>query len=265
MTSQRLIIACATALTTCGALLWAKSPTFESRHYTMRVAQYASEVSITHEGRRAGREYAVSLGSVFIEPVDEIDAVAISDELGAISATDARGKRLLAESTKPSDEFNAFTTTGVAESELRKAELTANPYLVEEMQVDATVIVASKRQTIDLTAEVMEQAARAPGGMTLRIESMEIQRDGRAKLAIEYTRPNAAGAAFLERVDMLDDEGEVIGGDRWVKGNPFDDHGTWQSEFTLNRGSKWAQVRCTVLTGYTMENVKFTVDGVFQD
>lgn len=246
------------------AVLFAAGPTFKQRDFELRIGTLSTKVDIVYEGKRAKREYAVGMKDLYITHDKRVDAVCVSKELGVASATGDRRKNYLVNKTKIGDEYHAFVD-GEAKAELGDAELTANPYLVETMEVEANVIIAEKRASVEIDPNVSSEKVNTIGGMTLRMQSREIKESGEAEIVIAYTRPDAAGAAFLERVELVSERGTVMGGGRWTEGDPFGTKGTWEAAFRIKRGEVLDRVRCHILQRYEFRTVTFEVTDVFQD
>ncbi len=251
-----------TAVAVAAGALLAAAPQFQAQGFGLKITDYEASIEHTYEGARTQHDYSVGMAGFVTAPRD-LDVVCINSSLGVTSIRNRRGDNLIKDADTVSREFTAFHSDTAA-VEVPESELTAHPYTIGEFKTRAQVLVARQRQSVEYAGDVMEAPREAPGGMTLRVRSMEIADKGLAEVEVAFKRLRGLGHPFLESIYALNEAGEVIGGGRWTDGNPLGEDGRLQTEFQIKPGERWDRVRCVICTEYDVRDVTFTVTDVFQ-
>ncbi len=237
---------------------------------SISIQEFKASAELEFVGKKPKNEYTVEFKSLIGLP-SKLDLVCVTDELKIASAIDDKKKSLMptrslrrSSSRSSNDDFNAFHG-GSADSELKAAELAANPYRVKEMVISATAILARKRAEVIIDATVEEDFDAIGHSMRVRLSSMKIDRSRVAEISLDYKRPKGRIAPFLEAVYALDANGNELGGGRWSKGmGIFSDSMQFKGEFAIARTANIDKFKLIILTEYEIYPLEFTIKDVFQ-
>ena len=149
-------------------------PTFTSKGYRLRWLRMECEAEVQF-GEPDKTRYELDLeGRCFPPPA--VDAVAISKKITVESASERGGDNALKPVKtffRPSVDYNAFLPDG-AEVEVDGCKLTCRPHRVRSIELTGTVILALKRETMELPAAVMVEDRQLGGGLKIRIVSLRM-------------------------------------------------------------------------------------------
>jgi hypothetical protein len=172
--------------------------------------------------------------------------------------------------TKPPEyQMNTFAAfsmaTAMAEVEVPTTKIKRSAYLIQEMELKTTVILAEERADKTLPAVIMETADSVVPGLTLRITTLQLSPTFELTIAVKCERGRGGPTgAFVEQAWVLDDTGEVIGGGRWTSGDPFGKSGTLTIKVGLPKGKNHKSIKFVACTKYTRKPLTFTIKDIFQ-
>jgi len=199
------------------------------------------------------------------------DVVCVLEQLSVASVEDDEGDDIYlpprrGRSQRDDERTYVAFVQGVAEVELKSAQLSRPAYTVEEMVIATEVIVAEERGDFELRAIVSDDELDTPYQTSVRLSEMKIGRDHVAEIVIEYDRENTPGAPLPEAVYALDEDGQVLGGGRWTEGvNIFSETGEFEAEFLVTDDADVTTLRLVFLTEYEVVPQTFEITDVFQD
>jgi hypothetical protein len=256
-------------------------PAFEAEEYSLTFQQMENRSKVDL-AERGGKEHSVRLEGKITAPTNE-DAVAVTKEftVGTI-VDDEKNTLVLPKFTSKSTgagggspvakglqeyQMNTYTSfqNGSAEVEVPMTKLKRTAYLIQEMELKATVILAEERKDKTLPAVIMETPDQVVPGATVRITGLQLSPLRELTITVKCDRDRAGPAGpFVEQAWILDEDGGVIGGGRWTQGDPFSKTGTLTAKFDLPKGKNHKSVKFVACTKYSRKPLAFTIKDVFQ-
>ena len=269
--SSVFLFAAVCVLSVCAPWLLAADgpPEFEHEDgYVYRVTSYEASTEIDYE--EGDKTHEVRL-TCHVEPPEREDVVCLLEVLSVVEAEDDEGDDIYQPSRRnrsvsDSDRTYVAFTEGVAEIELKDAEMSRPAYTIQRLLVTTEAVVAEERGEFELRAIVSDDALETPFDTSVRLSEMKIGRDHVAEITIEFERETTPGAPLPEAIYALDEDGNVLGGGRWTEGvNIFSDTGEFEAEFLVTDDADVTTLRLVFLTEYEVKPLTFEITGVFQD
>jgi hypothetical protein len=266
---MRTILITGLALLTLGMFLPAqtastgKGPTFSSEGCTLRWDEMEQQSEIYFATPKE-TEHTLTLKG-FCTPSAGEDAVAITTKFKPKQALDGSGNHVLrkGKASFSSAKFSAFLPAG-AKVELDDAKLTCSPYKLKSISLGGILVVAKARKSMEVPAVVMEDDRMLVPGLKYRITSLRMSTNRELTVQVRYSRTlGGTRGAFLETIHALDPKGNVLGGGRWDKGDPFGKTGTATYTFKLSRAEVHSRFRFTAVTEHVTRIVTFDVKDMF--
>lgn len=236
--------------------------------HTLDVIEADLSTEVAYDRGRKSVEHEVQLEANITAP-DPDTFVCVSENLWAVEAADAEDVAVRVSNTTKRESFtNVFIplTNGRSEVKLRKVEVPVNPYLIKRLDVQARTILVEEKKAYEVPAHVSDTPTQIGDGLSLRIEQMEIKRNGSASMQVELTR-GGGDAPFIVSVFLLDKDGNDIGGGRWNDGklDLRSDAYMFKSEFEVQNNSPITTVKAVVATRYSVNDVTFSINGLMQE
>jgi hypothetical protein len=257
-------------------------PAFEAEEYTLTFQQMdnRSKVDLAERGTK---EHSVKLDGKLTAPKDE-DAVAVTKELTVSAIVDDEKNTMLlpkitsktasaggGSTPKGLQEYQMNTYTafplqnGSAEVEVPTTKIKRSPYMIQEMELKATVILAEERTDKVMPAVIMETPDHVVPGLGLRITTLQLSPTFELTIVVKCDRGRGGPAGpFVEQAWVLDENNEVIGGGRWTQGDPFGKSGTLTIKINLPKGKNHKSIKFVTCTKYSRKPLTFTVKDIFQ-
>ena len=241
---------------------------FRSLGYCLTCTELEVRSKIDFAGDRRP-EHTLSLEGNIKVPERE-DAVAVTKELEAVEAVDADGQSVLeaapARRTGSRKREFAPVNEGKVDVEVKRLKLTANPYTIRSMRLEAQVVVAKQRDSRRLAAVVTEDMQELVPGLSVRIESIRLTAKRELTAVVRYERSSEdTSGPFLEELWMLGADGTQIAGGRWTKGDPFGEAGSLTAQMGLPGTAEPKYVRLVAVTKSETKTLQFDVRGIFQN
>jgi len=248
-----------------------KYPTFKDGRYTLAVMEF--EATTKKDLAPKGEvQYELELaGRILVS--DRDDVVAVTRQLHVVRVDDMRSEDILLRDKRRRRSPNEYESgtfgpveEGSAEVETDELKLVRNAYRIQSVTVEAEAVIAKDRDGKRLPAVLMQEPVECLSGMTVRITSLRLDKDGELTVMAHCTRPSAGPKGpFIERVSALADDGTILGEARWSKGDMFDRAETLTARLELTPGQPHKYIRFTAVTRYEVERLTFDIKGLFQD
>jgi hypothetical protein len=256
-------------------------PAFDAEGYTLTFQQMdnRSKVDLAERGTK---EHSIKLDGKLAAPKDE-DAVAVTKDLTVSSMVDDEKNTMVlpkitsktlsaggeGSASKGLQEYQVNTyapiLNGSADVEVSTTKTKRSPYLIQEMELKATVILAEERADKILPAVIMETAEQVVPGASVRITALQLSPTRELTITVKGERGRGGpGGPFVEQAWLLDENNEVIGGGRWTQGDPFGKTETLTIKITEPRGKNHKAIKFVACTKYTRKPLTFTVKDIFQ-
>jgi hypothetical protein len=210
---------------------------------------------------------------------DDVDGVLITKQIRVLKAltVDGRDIRIHPKSKKRSNSkskyrsgtFTPILYVGknlrVAEVEIKKLELKTNPYKIDKLETDLTVVVAIDRIEKSMPALVSQTLKDITTGLKARVSAMKINEKRELKLEITCLRLfSGPKGPFIEAIKAVDASGKIIGDARISEGDPLEEKGKVTAIFTLTGKEEPASLLVTIVTDSKVRKIPFEIIGIFQ-
>lgn len=218
------------------------------------------------EKAKGGMKESATFTDWHIAVLDSTDAVAVGKYLLPMAALSVEKTDILVPSSQRADTYGPVAKdTRTAMVEMKTAFLSANPYTVKTMRVQAEAVIAKARAPKTFPAIVMEDFKPLVEGLDVRITRLTMSKDRKLTMHVAYQRPETGPSLpFVDEVYAYDVNDVEIGGGRWYKGNPFGRTGEITFEFDLQGDQVHKTFKLVAVTESAVETVEFDVNGVFQ-
>ena len=148
--------------------------------------------------------------------------------------------------------------------EAKKIYIKANPYTIDTMELETTLIMAKKRQTTTIPAAVMDKELSVGHGLSIRITVLSAKTKGLYKVEGQYKRRIAGPTgSFFDSVYCLDRSGKVLGGGRFT-GDPLGENGKLECYFFIKDISLIRSLKLITVIESKVETVSFKLNKIFK-
>jgi len=274
MNLPRLAVCFLLCLTVCGAIAVAgsgdESPNrVEVKEHRLVITEADLTTQINYEKGGKETEHEIQLDAEYGAP-DADEYVAVTKDLWALQAIDVDDNTVRVDNGGKRDTVSQTFVPlirGASEVKLRRVNVPINPHRIAQLDVQARAIRVEEQEEHKIAAHVSETPTAIGNGLSLRVEEMEIKRNGSAKVKVEMTRGGAAGSPFIVAVFILDKDGKELGGGRWNEGK-LDLRSTtymFESDFEVRIASPIAKIKALVATKHSVEDITFPIKGLMQE
>ena len=257
----------------------ARGVIFEKWGYKLKLTRLDSECTI-NLGGRTGKPSTYSLdieGSCKMP--EDVDGVLITEQIRVLKALTVTGKGMrrppkARKSKRSGSKYRSGTfipilrlakNLHVAEVEVSKLELKANPYLIDKLETELVVIVAVDRIDKSLPAKVSQTVRELAPGLKARVSSMQISSKRELTVELNCLRQFAGPKGpFIEAIRAIDDDGKTIGQARIIDGDPLGQKGKVKANFPLSGKAEPADLIVTIITEAKIRKIPFEITGIFQ-
>jgi len=145
-----------------------------------------------------------------------------------------------------------------------KYDLSDEAANVDCLAFTINVLQAQTRKLVDREPLVSEEYTEVVNGLFVRISNLSLKSNREFTVVLNYKRSSKGlDAPFFEGVQVLDVNGEVIGGGRWTYGNPIDLEGKFTAKFKLVSPDMHHRIRLVIVTEANVIPVQFQLRTIF--
>jgi len=145
-----------------------------------------------------------------------------------------------------------------------KYDLSDEAANIDHLAFSINVLEVQKRKLVDREPLVSEEYTEVVSGLFVRISNLSLKTNREFTVVLNYKRSSKGlDAPFFEGVQVLDVNGEVIGGGRWTYGNPIDLEGKFTAKFKLVSPDMHHMIRLVIVTEANVIPVQFQLSRIF--
>ncbi|MCP4375976.1 MAG: hypothetical protein GY794_07355 [bacterium] len=251
---------------------------FDKWGYKLKLTRLDSECDINlGKGAKKPPTYSLTIKGSCKIPQD-VDGVLMTPDMKVLKALNASGKDLRLPPKKKSGKSAPKYRSGtfgpilwikkdmhVAEVEISKLALTANPYTLEKLKTELVILTAVDRVERTIPAVVSQDLRELTEGLKARVSAMRIS--SKRELTVEMTDLRIAAGpvgAFIESITALDADKKTIGQARIIEGDPLSQKGKVTASFLLTGSTDPASLIIRIVTKSKTRKIPFEITGIFQ-
>ena len=256
----------------------ARGVIFEKWGYKLKLTRLDSQCTVNlGKGAKSPSTYSLDIEGSCKMPED-VDGVLITEQITVLKALTITGKDIRlppkVKSGRSAPKYRSGTFTPilqvkknlhVAEVEVSKLALKANPYMIDKLETELVIVVAVDRIEKSMPAAVSQTPRELTGGLKTRVSSMRISSKRELSLELSCLRRFAGPkGAFIEAIRALDADGKTIGQARIRDGDPLGQKGKVTANFPLSGKAEPASLIATIVTESKIRKIPFEITGIFQ-
>jgi len=258
----------------------ARGVIFEKWGYKLKLTRLDSQCTVNlAKNAKNPSTYSLDIEGSCKMPED-VDGVLMTEQIKVLKALTVTGKdiRLPPKARSKSGGSRARYRSGtfvpilrlaknlhVAEVEVSKLALKANPYTIDKLETELAIVVAVDRIDKSLPAAVSQTLQELTTGLKTRVSSMRISSKRELTLELSCLRQFAGPkGAFIEAIRAVDAEGKTIGQARIRDGDPLGQKGKVTAHFALSGKAEPASLIATIVTESKIRKIPFEITGIFQ-
>ncbi|MHC4886557.1 MAG: hypothetical protein ACYTGH_15890 [Planctomycetota bacterium] len=229
---------------------------------------YKANTHLTTESKRSFSHRFEVEGKFTLTSKDDI--VAVTKEFSPKSVTSKDGKELLASQPRV-DHRKDYSMLLDEEGKLRgkvetpDVDVRENPYTIKEAKLLARVVIAEKRENKEIPNIVNERYLPVYEGLSVRVKNLKMTEKMELIIQLDYRRPSEGTEdPFIEAIQAIDTNGNVLGTGRWNKGTPFDDRGSVYSKFVVPSNQTHQKFRLLIVTKSKNKRETVTLKDIYQ-
>ncbi|MDP6544872.1 MAG: hypothetical protein QGH60_12830 [Phycisphaerae bacterium] len=257
----------------------ARGVIFEKWGYKLKLTRLDSQCTINlGKDAKGPSTYSLDIEASCKMPED-VDGVLITEQIRVLKALTVTGRdirlpRKVKKSGRSASKYRSGTfipilrlakNLHVAEVEVSKLALRANPYTIDKLETELVILVAVDRIDKSMPAAVSQTLRELTDGLKARVSSMRIS--GKRELTLELSclrRFAGPKGPFIEAIRALDADGKTIGQARIKDGDPLGQKGKVTAAFTLSGKGEPTDLLITIVTDSKIRKIPFEITGIFQ-
>jgi hypothetical protein len=251
---------------------------FDKWGYKLKLTRLDSECTINlGKGAKKPSTYNLTIKGSCKIPQD-VDGVLITQKIKVLKALTGGGKDMRLPPKKRSGKSAPKYRSGtfgpilwiakdmhIAEVEISKLALKANPYTLDKLETELVVVTAVDRVEKTIPAVVSQRLRELTEGLKARVSAMRISSKRELTIEITALRQSAGPTgAFIESITALDADKKTIGQSRIKEGDPLSQKGKVTANFTLTGKTDPASLIITIVTKSKTRKIPFEITGIFQ-
>ena len=258
----------------------ARGVIFEKWGYKLKLTRLDSQCTVNlGKSAKGPSTYSLDIEGSCKMPED-VDGVLITEQMKVLKALTVTGKdirlppKIRSKSGGSASKYRSGTfipilrlakNLHVAEVEISKLALRANPYTIDKLETELVIVVAVDRIEKSMPAAVSQTPLVLTPDLKTRVSSMRISSKRELTLELSCLRRSAGPkGAFIEAIRAVDADGKIIGQARIRDGDPLGQKGKVTASFTLSGKAEPASLIATIVTESKIRKIPFEITGIFQ-